>query len=83
MKNKIFGNTGIKVSQLCMGTMTFGREADKSKSKAMFNRCLDAGINFFDCANVYNHGKTETILGELIADHRQQLIITSKCGSPF
>ena len=66
-----------------MGTMTFGREADKSTSNAIYKRCLDAGINFFDCANVYSDGVAETILGELITDHRQQLIITSKCGVPF
>ena len=83
MKHRLLGNTGIQVSQLCLGTMTLGREADKSASKAIFQRCLDAGINFFDCADVYSDGVTETILGELIKDHRQQLIITSKCGSPF
>lgn len=83
MKYRYLGNTGIRVSQLCMGTMTFGREADKSASEAIFKRCLDAGINFFDCANVYGDGVAETILGELIAGHRQQLIVTSKCGSPF
>ncbi len=83
MKNRFLGKTGIRVSQLCMGTMTFGREADKSESKAMFSRCLDAGINFFDCADVYSDGVTETILGELIAEHRRQLIITSKCGGQF
>ncbi len=83
MKYRFLGNTGIRVSQLCMGTMTFGREADKSASKGIFNRCLDNGINFFDCANVYGDGVAETILGELIADNRQQLIVTSKCGSHF
>jgi aryl-alcohol dehydrogenase-like predicted oxidoreductase len=66
-----------------MGTMTFGREADRSASEAMFKRCLDNGINFFDCANVYGDGTAETILGDLIADHRQHLIVTTKCGSPF
>jgi len=69
MKYRFLGNTGIRVSQLCMGTMTFGREADKSASKGIFNRCLDNGINFFDCANVYGDGVAETILGELIADN--------------
>lgn len=83
MKYKFLGNTGLRVSQLCMGTMTFGSEADKSTSEAMFKRCLDNGINFFDCANVYGDGVAETILGSLIADNRQQLIVTSKCGSPF
>jgi aryl-alcohol dehydrogenase-like predicted oxidoreductase len=64
-----------------MGTMTFGREADKAESKAMFKHCRDAGINFFDCANVYSEGRAEIILGELIADCRDELIVTSKFGS--
>ncbi len=83
MKYKFLGSTGVRVSQLCMGTMTFGREADRSASEAIFKRCLDKGINFFDCANVYGDGVAETILGELIAENRQQLIVTSKCGSSF
>jgi aryl-alcohol dehydrogenase-like predicted oxidoreductase len=78
MKYKYLGDTGIQVSGLCMGTMTFGREADKAASRAIFNQCRDAGINFFDCANVYSHGKAETILGELISDCRQDLVVTSK-----
>jgi aryl-alcohol dehydrogenase-like predicted oxidoreductase len=64
-----------------MGTMTFGREADPAESKAMFNHCRDAGVNFFDCADVYSQGRAETILGELIADCRDELIVTSKFGS--
>jgi aryl-alcohol dehydrogenase-like predicted oxidoreductase len=81
MRYNFLGNTGIQVSRLCMGTMTFGREADKAESRAMFNCCRDAGINFFDCANVYSQGRAETILGELIADCRAELIVTSKFGS--
>ena len=53
MKYKILGKTGIEVSELCMGTMSFGGHADEKESAEMFNQCLDAGINFFDCANVY------------------------------
>ena len=83
MNYTFLGRTGLRVSQLCMGTMTFGHEADESASEAIFRRCLDSGINFFDCANVYNDGVAETILGKLIADHRQHLVLTSKCGSPF
>jgi aryl-alcohol dehydrogenase-like predicted oxidoreductase len=78
MEYRFLGSTGIQVSQLCMGTMTFGREADRAESAAIFNRCRNAGINFFDCANVYSQGKAEEILGELIADCRDELIITSK-----
>ncbi|UCF92761.1 MAG: aldo/keto reductase [Desulfobacterales bacterium] len=83
MKFTFLGTTGLKVSRLCMGTMTFGREADKAAARAIFKRCRDAGINFFDCANTYSEGQAETILGELIADRRDELIITSKVAQPM
>ena len=54
MEYRVLGTTGIKVSALCFGTMSFGGDADKETSRGMFNRCLEAGINFFDTADVYN-----------------------------
>lgn len=83
MEYRFLGRTGIQVSPLCLGTMTFGREADKAASKAIFNRCRDVGINFFDSANVYSNGKSEAILGELISDCRDELIISTKFGNPM
>ena len=83
MEYRFLGRTGIQVSPLCLGTMTFGREADKAASKAIFNRCRDAGINFFDSADVYSDGKSEAILGELISDCRDELIISTKFGNPM
>jgi aryl-alcohol dehydrogenase-like predicted oxidoreductase len=58
--------------------MSFGAEADESMSKLMFHRCRDAGINFFDCADVYSKGRAEEILGSLIADCRDDIVLTSK-----
>ncbi len=78
MKYKLLGNTGVQVSQLCFGTMSFGGDADEATSAALFNKCREAGINFFDCANVYVGGRSEEILGKLIADSRNELIVTSK-----
>lgn len=78
MKHRYLGSTGIQVSQLCMGTMTFGSEADRTESAALFRRCRDAGINTFDCANVYSQGAAEEILGELTVGCRDELVITSK-----
>ncbi|MBM4313219.1 MAG: aldo/keto reductase [Deltaproteobacteria bacterium] len=78
MEYRLLGNTGVKVSRLCMGTMTFGREADRNASAAIFGRCRAAGINFFDCANSYAGGESERILGELIRDCRDDLVITTK-----
>jgi len=66
------------VSELAAGTMAFGGEADEATSRALFNRCRDAGINFFDCANMYGRGRAETILGRLVADCRDQVIIATK-----
>lgn len=78
MNYVLLGRTGVRVSELCFGTMAFGDTADFDESRRMFQRCLDAGINFFDCANVYAKGRSEEILGELIQGHREELIITSK-----
>lgn len=82
MNFKLLGKTGVKVSQLCYGTMSFGGDADKAESKKMYQACRDAGINFFDCANAYNGGVSEQILGECIASERDQVVITSKCFNP-
>ena len=82
MDYRILGKTGVKVSQLCFGTMSFGDTADEAESARMFNKCLDVGINFFDCANTYAGGRSEEILGELMADCRDDLVITTKVVSP-
>jgi aryl-alcohol dehydrogenase-like predicted oxidoreductase len=78
MHYRTVGRTGVKVSSLCFGTMTFGDVADETESERMFKACLEAGINFFDCANVYAKGRSEDILGKLIAGMRDELVITSK-----
>jgi aryl-alcohol dehydrogenase-like predicted oxidoreductase len=83
MKYKLLGSTGVKVSELCFGTMSFGNPADEATSAAMFNRCREAGINFFDCANVYQRGRAEEILGGLIAGCRDEVVITSKAHFPM
>jgi len=59
----------MKVSQLCFGTMSFGGDADEPTSLAMYKACRDAGINFFDSANVYNSGRSEELLGKFMDGH--------------
>jgi aryl-alcohol dehydrogenase-like predicted oxidoreductase len=84
MEYKYLGSTGILVSQLGFGTMTFGNEADENISRELFGVCRDAGINLFDCANVYGRdgeATSEKILGKLIKDCREEIIITSKVGA--
>jgi aryl-alcohol dehydrogenase-like predicted oxidoreductase len=77
------GTTGLEISQLCLGTMTFGNEADESVSRTLMNDAFDRGINFFDCAHNYNKGVTEEILGRWIGPHRDELLLTTKVFFPF
>lgn len=81
MEYRILGRTGVKVSSLCFGTMSFGDVADESESARMFHRCREIGINFFDCANVYAGGRSEEILGDLIAKCRDEIVLTTKVVS--
>lgn len=84
MQYKMFGSTGIKVSELCLGTMTFGREADKKTSFDIMDRFTEEGGNFFDTANVYNSGESEKILGEWLRGHdREDLFIATKVRFPM
>ena len=80
MQQVPLGNTGVSVSALCYGTMSFGGDADAAMSERLYKRCREAGINFFDCANVYAGGDSERILGKLMKAERDDLVITSKVG---
>jgi aryl-alcohol dehydrogenase-like predicted oxidoreductase len=83
MEYRLLGRTGIRVSALCFGTMSFGGDADEQTSLAMFRRCRQAGINFFDCADIYSKGLAEEILGRCMADCRDQIVLTSKVWGPM
>ena len=82
MELRFLGRTGVRVSSLCFGTMTFGKEADEAGSEALFRACREAGVNFFDCADLYAGGASETILGRLVRDCREDMVITSKFYFP-
>jgi len=82
MKTKLLGRTGVQVSQLCFGTMSFGGDADEAASAEMFKAVRDAGINFFDTADQYNKGKSEEILGKLMRGSREDLVIATKTFNP-
>lgn len=83
MNFTFLGSTGIQVSKLCFGTMSFGGDADEATSASLFARCRDAGINFFDCANTYSGGRAEEILGKQVQGSRHELILTSKFYFPM
>jgi aryl-alcohol dehydrogenase-like predicted oxidoreductase len=82
MQYRFLGRTGVKVSSLCLGTMSFGGDADEAASAAMFERARGAGINMFDCADVYNGGRSEEMLGRLVAGCRDEVVIATKAYFP-
>ncbi len=83
MNYRTVGKTGVQVSCFCFGTMSFGGNADEATSKAMFQRCREVGINFFDTANVYSQGRSEEILGECLADCRDEMVLATKVFYPM
>ena len=82
MKYKRLGRTGLQVSEVCMGTMTFGGVTDESEAQRIFDRCLERGVNFFDTANAYTGGQSEQILGRIMKEHRNDLVIATKVFNP-
>jgi aryl-alcohol dehydrogenase-like predicted oxidoreductase len=82
MDYRFLGKTGVRVSELCFGTMSFGSTADKGTSREMYDACRDAGVNFFDTANVYSDGVSEKWLGDFIADERDQIVLATKAYFP-
>ena len=82
MEMRWLGRTGVQVSQLCYGTMSFGGDADEAEAGRMYAACREAGINFFDCADTYSGGAAEDILGPLIAPERDDIVLTSKVAMP-
>src|ERR1022692_4057916 len=71
-------HTDLEVSRFCFGTMTLGKPLDQAGSTQIVNRCLEAGINFFDTANMYQYGVAETMLGNAIKGKRDKLVVASK-----
>jgi len=78
-----FGRCGLKVSRLCMGTMTFGDQADESESARMVACALESGINFFDTADIYNTGASEEVLGRALKGRRDEVVVATKVFSPM
>ncbi|HEY4103849.1 MAG TPA: aldo/keto reductase [Polyangiaceae bacterium] len=88
MKTKKLGRTGLKVSEICLGTMTFGNQCDEAASFAIMDKAFDSGVFFFDTADVYPlgatpemRGGTETIVGRWLSDRkrRDKIVLASKC----
>lgn len=83
MQYTALGRTGMRVSPLCLGTMTFGRETPKDEAIAMIAQCKDRGINFIDTANLYSDGLSESIVGEALEGQRDDWILATKACQPI
>ena len=82
MQYKYLSSTGIKVSSLCLGTMTFGGQADAAESHRIIDCALDNGVNFIDTANIYTQGMSESIIGESLGSRRSSVVLATKTGGP-
>ncbi|HWM88570.1 MAG TPA: aldo/keto reductase [Kofleriaceae bacterium] len=84
MEYRLLGRTGVKLSRLAFGAMSFGSDSDEATSRKVFARCLEAGVNHFDTADVYNRGQSEEILGRLVAEAgcRDSVVLASKAYFP-
>ncbi len=82
MNYRLFGNSGLRVSEVSLGTMTFGEDwgwgAAKDESRKIYDAYREAGGNFIDTANLYTNGTSETLIGEFIRDHRQSVVLATK-----
>ena len=82
MRYKLLGKSGLRVSELCLGTMTFGEDwgwgSGKDTSRRILDAFFEAGGNFIDTANVYTNGTSETLLGEFMTGHRDGIVLATK-----
>ena len=77
---RLLGRSGLRVSPLALGTMTFGETwgADAETSRRLFDLYVDRGGNFIDTANAYAQGRSETLIGEFLGDRRDRLVLATK-----
>ena len=82
MRYKLLGKSGLRVSELCLGTMTFGEDlgwgSSKEESRGIFDAFLEAGGNFIDTANLYTNGTSEVFLGEFMQGQRERIVLATK-----
>jgi aryl-alcohol dehydrogenase-like predicted oxidoreductase len=82
MNYRLLGKSGLRVSELCLGTMTFGEDwgwgSPRGEARKIYDAFRDAGGNFIDTANVYTNGMSETFLGEFMTGHRESLVLATK-----
>jgi aryl-alcohol dehydrogenase-like predicted oxidoreductase len=86
MKYRLMGRSGLRVSELALGAMTFGTKdwgVEQEESRRVYDGFREAGGNFIDTANVYSNGRSETFLGEFIAEERERIVLATKYTAPM
>ncbi len=82
MQYRTLGQSGLKVSPLCLGTMMFGGPTEEADARRIIDAAADAGVNFIDTANVYEQGRSEEIVGRGIAARRRHWVLATKLANP-
>jgi aryl-alcohol dehydrogenase-like predicted oxidoreductase len=80
---RLLGKTGVKVSRVALGTMSFGGDADEATAATIWRAARDAGVNLIDTADVYNEGRSEQITGRLMQHERDQIVLATKAYFPM
>jgi aryl-alcohol dehydrogenase-like predicted oxidoreductase len=82
MQYRRLGNSNLKVSTLCLGTMMFGQQTPFDEAARIVASAREHGLNFIDTADVYNHGQSEIDVGKLLVGQRHHWVLASKLGNP-
>ena len=83
MDYRNLGKAGVRVSPICLGTTMFGGPTNESDSISIMHKAIDLGINFFDTANMYSTGGSETVVGKALTDRRDKVILATKGRAPM
>ncbi|HEY9460854.1 MAG TPA: aldo/keto reductase, partial [Paralcaligenes sp.] len=81
MQYRRLGNSNLKVSALCVGTMMFGDQTELAEARRIVASAHEHGINFIDTADVYSYGASEKMVGELLKNNRHEWVLASKLGN--
>src|SRR5215470_19134394 len=78
MRYRVLGSSGLKVSELCLGTMMFGGPTDETQARRIVDHAAESGVNFLDTADVYTEGRSETVVGAAIKATRERWVVATK-----
>ena len=83
MRYRSLGTSGLKVSEICLGTMTFGGPTEEGEAQRIADHAVEAGVNFIDTANTYEKGRSEEVVGKVIGAKRNHWVLATKLAQPM